>query len=53
MRRYGTKAQERGWSGGREGRDNHLGVTYLCRCKLKTWERKTKRITRGDMGVGG
>lgn len=43
----------RGAGLGREGRDSHLGVTDLCRCKLKTWERNTKRITWGDTGAEG
>lgn len=47
--RYGTKAQKRVWAGGTGGRVSHLRVTYLCRCKLKTWKRKTKGIVWGDM----
>lgn len=52
VRRYGTKAQERGWTGGREGRDSHLGVIYLCRCKLKTGEKDQENHV-GRHGVGG
>jgi hypothetical protein len=50
MQRHGTKVQERGWTGGK-GQVQSLGVTYLCLCQRKTWEKTKSHVGRhGDRG---